>query len=145
MSPSVSPGILNDHFEMDFLSRNRASILYSAAGLLGGLPMFMSLTAVARPDQGLAMLDFTQPKDPEARKLSNSLVRLLALRELVMSLMTLAVWFRGDRKTLGWMIILATILPVTDGLVSLQQIGTGFLKHFMSAPIMAGLGTALLW
>lgn len=87
----------------------------------------------------ITVLGFSAPPQPESQKLSQSLLRMYGGRDIALGLMTLAVWARGDRRTLGYTMLASLPIALVDGFVSRDQIGSGEWGHW----VFVGIGGAL--
>ena len=123
---------------------SRSQLLPNLAGFLGAAPLGIGISGLLRPSAVLASVNFPAPTTPEAQKLANALTRLFAARNIVISLICLAVWHRGDRKLLGWAMVIVSFYPLVDTLVSLDLIEGGLWYHLPVVPIALGLGAGLL-
>lgn len=65
-------------------------------------------------------------------------------RDIALGLMTLAVWARGDRRTLGLTMLASLPIALVDGFVSRDQIGGGEWGHWVFVGIGAGLAAGML-
>ncbi|KAK6198211.1 hypothetical protein LQW54_010488 [Pestalotiopsis sp. IQ-011] len=106
---------------------------------LGLVPTLVGINAILRPASALSLLGFSAPPQPESQKLSRSLLRMYGGRDIALGLMTLAVWARGDRRTLGYTMLASLPIALVDGFVSRDQIGGGEWGHW----VFVGIGGAL--
>jgi len=110
------------------------SLFSLALGLLGTL----------NPASAFKLFDFTPPLKPEDRKLATNLFLFWGSRDLYMGATTLAAWYIGDQKSLGWMYLAAAGVAMTDVVQSQRQLGNIVWKHGIAVPIAIGIGGGLL-
>jgi len=123
---------------------SRSLLLPNLAGFLGALPLLIGINGLPRPKALPASVEFSAPTIPEAQKLADALTRIFAARNTVIGLICSAIWYRGDRKLLGWAMVMLNFFPIVDGFVSLDLIGGGLWNHFPVGPIKFGLRARLL-
>jgi hypothetical protein len=126
------------------ISISQYQVLPTLAGLLGAVPILIGVRGLLWPQDILASVGFPAPTKPEAQKLANALTCLISARNIVIGLTSLAIWHRGDRELQGSAMIIFSIFPLVDGLVSRQLVEGHLLSHFPIVPIAAGLGAGLL-
>lgn len=114
------------------------------AAFLASVPGLIGINGLIRPREHIAKVEFPAPTSPEAGLLSDALTRLMSARNITISLLALAAWYRGDRKLQGWSMIILSLAPTIDGYVSYQLIGGGLAYHLPVVPVSVGLGLALL-
>lgn len=121
-----------------------STVLPNTAAVIAVFPLALGLNAILRPRATLELFTFALPAAPEAQKLTFNLIRLYGARDLYLGASTLAAWYNGDRKTLGWLLLLGGGVVFADGLIEREQTGKGVEKHWPLVPVMAALGAALL-
>lgn len=126
------------------ISSSRSQLLPNLAGFVGAIPFFIGISGLLKPSDLLASAGFPAPTTLEAQKIADAITRLYAVRNTVIGLISSAIWYRGDRKLLGWAMIIMSISPVVDALISLDLIGGGMWNHLPIVPITVGLGAGLL-
>ncbi len=122
---------------------------YIVRGALGIalLPGFFGLNALLRPEAALRSVQFPVPSataDPQSRKLVRGLMRIYGIRNVVFTYFLTLTWYRGDVRLLGFGLLGALPLVLTDGLVSREIIGGGEWSHWGFAPVIAGVAAGLL-
>lgn len=121
-----------------------SQLLPNVAGFVGAVPLFIGINGLLRPSALLASVGFPAPTTLEAQKLADALTRIYAARNTVIGLICSAIWYRGERKLLGWVMIIISFSPLVDALVSLDLMGGGMWNHLPIVPIAVGLGAGLL-
>ncbi|KAF3022579.1 hypothetical protein E8E14_013340 [Neopestalotiopsis sp. 37M] len=114
------------------------------AAFLASVPGLIGIKGLLQPRELIAQVEFPAPPSAEAALLSDALTRLMSARNLTISLLALAVYYKGDRKLQGWTMIILSLFPAIDGYVSYHLIGGGLANHLPVVPVSIGLGLALL-
>lgn len=107
------------------MASQTSQLLPNTAAVFGVIPCVLGVNALLRPRSGLEVFQFPLPASPEARKLTDNLLRIYGARDISIGLSTLIAWYFGDRKVLGWIIISGCVVTAVDGWVSKLQIGRG--------------------
>ncbi|RDW80333.1 hypothetical protein BP5796_05031 [Coleophoma crateriformis] len=128
---------------MSILSSQSPLLPRIAAGV-GAIPLLIGINGLLRPRALFASADFPTPTTPESQRLADAMMRLTAARNIVIGLTSSAIWYRGDRKLLGWAMMILSVFPAIDGAVSLDLIGGGLRHHLPVVPVALGLGAGLL-
>jgi hypothetical protein len=123
---------------------SQSQLLPNIAVFLGSIPGLIGINGLLRPAAVIEAVQFPIPTATEPKELAFALTRLLAARNTVISMTLLAIWYRGDRKLLGWAMLLLGSFPVVDAMVSYNLIGGGLGNHLPVVPVALGLGVALL-
>lgn len=118
-------------------------LLPSIAALAGLVPTALGINAIFRPRAGLHVIDFPSPKDAESHKLVDNLMLMYGARDVAVGLPILLAWY-FDRRALGWLMIVNTVIPCVDAWAARRQTGKGEWMHLPFAALGAGLGAALL-
>lgn len=117
------------------------------AGLFFGL-IFTSTGAgaVLSPLPSLSsMFKFTPPTDAASgQRFATSLTRMYGMRDLYAGLVTLAVWYRGDRELLGWSLLFGGGVAAADSWASKNQLGKYDASHLVVTAALIGIGGALI-
>lgn len=120
-----------------------SSLLANAAVVFGTIPSIIGIRGLLAPTELITSVGFPRAA-PESLRLVEGVTRLYAARNVVMSSICVAVWYRGDRKLLGMTMLLIGLSPIADTFVSWQVIGGGLWNHLPAALICWGLGLPLL-
>ena len=126
-----------------FLGAN-SNILPNTAAAFGVISTLIGINAVLRPRSALKIFDFKLPDDPKSHQLIDALLLIYGARDIGLGLLTLIVWYHGDRTALGWSVLIGSSVPVADGIVSGWVMGEDVWKHFAFVPVMAAVGAGLL-
>ncbi|KAI3391089.1 hypothetical protein diail_7967 [Diaporthe ilicicola] len=84
------------------------------------------------------------PPGPEAQKLSRSLVRMYGVRQATMGLVGVTLWWSGEHRLMGVLMLVNTPIAIVDGLVSRWQVGAGEWGHWGFIPVGLALTIGLL-
>ncbi|KAJ0122106.1 hypothetical protein J7T55_002618 [Diaporthe amygdali] len=84
------------------------------------------------------------PEQRQQRRSFLALARIYGSRNFVLGLLTLAIRLSGDRKLMGWSMLLGTLEPLGDGFIQFSLNGAGVMKHWMFVPVSLGVGAGLL-
>ena len=125
-------------------SSSRSQLLPNLAGIFAAIPIWIGINGLLKPSETIASVDYPVPTTPEAQKLADALTRLFAGRNISLGLVGVAIWYRGDRKLLGWGMLFVSFVPLVDALVSLDLIGRGLWYHLPFMAMALGLGAGLL-
>jgi Domain of unknown function (DUF4267) len=116
-------------------------IATGAAALVGLFSLFLSGRALLAPAS--AAVGFGVPAGPHARPY----MAIKGGRDLGLGLVILVLAATARAHPLGWTILAAAVIPVTDGVVVLRSGGpraVAYGIHWVTAAIMAGIAAALL-
>ena len=116
----------------------------NTTAVLNILPISTGIYGVLRPGGALALLGFPIPPDPRDQKLASSLARIYAVRQATMGLTSLALWWAGQHRLMGVMMLVNTPVAVVDGFVSRWQTGGGEWGHWGFIPLGMVLAAGLL-
>ena len=125
-------------------SSSRSQLLPNLAGIFAAIPIWIGINGLLKPRETIASVDYPVHTTPEAQKLADALTRLFAGRNISLGLVGVAIWYRGDRKLLGWGMLFVSFVPLVDALVSLDLIGRGLWYHLPFMAMALGLGAGLL-
>lgn len=118
-------------------------LLPNIAALAGLVPILLGINAIFRPRSALRVIEFHPRKDPEARELVDNLMLMYGARDLACGIPILLSWY-FDRRPLGWLMIVAAIIPCADAWAVKRQNGKGMRMHLPFAVLGVVLGAALL-
>lgn len=119
--------------------------LRNTTAVFGIAPTIMGVYAIFRPRGGLGLLKFPAPKDPEAQRLVDNLIRIFDVRDNAIGLSTLVAWYLADRRVLGWLMVSQVVVPCVDGWTARLQLEKGAeWMHLPFAVVGLGLGGGLL-
>lgn len=118
-------------------------LLPNIAALAGLVPIILGVNAILRPRSALRIIEFAPPKDPESQKLVDNLMLMYGARDLACGIPILLSWY-FDRRPLGWLMIVAAIIPCVDAWAAKRQNGRGMRMHLPFAVLGVVLGAALL-
>lgn len=121
-----------------------SSLLPNTAAFLGLVPTFLSINTILRPRSALGQLQFPAPRDPEAQRLVDNLMRMHGGRDMALGLSMLIARYSGHRKVLGYMMVLGVVVSCVDGWVSKLQVGKGEWINWSFALLFMGLGGDML-
>lgn len=118
----------------------------NAAAVLNILPVVAGLNSVLRPASGLALLGFPlpPPEQRSGRLLSLSLTRMTGVRQTVLGLSVLALWWAGEHRLMGVIMLVNSPVAIVDGFVSRWQTGGGEWGHWGFIPLGLVLTAGLL-
>lgn len=119
-------------------------LLTNTAFLFGLIPTALGINAILRPRSALTILQFARPKDAEAGKLVDNLMRIYGSRDIVVGLPVLIAWYLGDRQMLGWMMVIQAVIPFVDAWATRLQNGRGEWNHLPVGFVGLGLGGGIL-
>lgn len=116
----------------------------NATAVLNILPIFSGITAVLRPASALSLLGFPTPPEPKEAKLSYSVLQMYGVRQATMGLASLALWWAGEHRLMGVLMLVNTPVAIVDGLVSRWLTGGGEWGHWGFIPVGMALTVGLL-
>ncbi|KAI7775515.1 hypothetical protein LA080_006758 [Diaporthe eres] len=116
----------------------------NSTAVLNVLPISSGVYGVLRPAGALSMLGFPTPPDAKDRKLAYSLARIYAVRQAAMGLTSLALWWAGEHRLMGIIMLVNTPIAIVDGLVSRWQTGGGEWGHWGFMPLAMVLTAGLV-
>lgn len=109
-------------------------VLPNVAAMFNLMSVITGLVSLVRPRTLLDMLEFKLPVAAQYQKFAVALLRLRSLRDLFMGTSSLAVWYSGNRKLYGIIVLLGSAVALGDGFVQKQHLGRGEWKHWASCP-----------
>jgi Domain of unknown function (DUF4267) len=118
-------------------------VLPNIAAVLSALPIFIGINGLLRPKEVLLSVGFPAPTTPDAQRLANALTRHMAARNIAAGLISLAVWYSGNRKLHALTMISLSFYPFVDALISQDLIGGGLWNHLPVAFLSLGLGVGM--
>lgn len=116
----------------------------NATAVLNILPIASGIHGVWHPADSLKLLGFPEPSNPKDRKLAHALTRTYAVRQACMGLTSLALWWAGDHRLMGALMLVNTPIAIVDGLVSRWLTGGGEWGHWGFMPLAMVLTAGLL-
>ena len=105
------------------------------------LPLFSGLGFAFFPSAATAMAGWPLPSSASHR----SYVQLVAVREAFLALVVMTLWLAGEVQAVGWVLVVAGVIPAVDGWVALQH-GTTLqvLQHWGSIVALVAVGYGLI-
>lgn len=73
-----------------------------------------------------------------------ALTRIYGLRNILLGLLTITIRLSGDRKLMGWSMLIGALEPLGDGLIQYALNGVGVMRHLVFVPFSLGLSARLL-
>lgn len=116
----------------------------NATAALNILPTLSGIYGVLRPAGALSLLGFPVPQEPKEQKLSLSLLRMYAVRQATLGLTGLALWWAGEHRLMGVLMLVNAPVAIVDGFVSRWQTGGGEWGHWGFMPLGIVLTAGLL-
>lgn len=95
------------------------------------------------PEGGLSFFEFQPSLVPQTRSEVNGLIVIIGIRDIFMGIAILATLGTGNRAVAGWLMISASAVAFTDGIVCFQH-GKGEWNHWGYAPALTVVGALLL-
>lgn len=124
---------------------SNASYLPHIANLFGTIFIAFGVNAIVRPTTALTFFEYySPPSNATDGAMVDSLMAIYGVRDIFMGAAIYAASFTGTKKSLGWTLILASLVAYADGYITLQAHGTGQWGHWGYAPFLTGLGCVLL-
>jgi hypothetical protein len=128
-------------------------LLPNTSAALGSVLCFFGLGTFWRPElflfdhwgmRGVPSAADRSPERQQQRKAFMALARIYGLRNLVLGLLTVAIRLSGDRRLMGWSMLLGGLEPLGDGMIQYSLNRTGFMKHWVFVPVSVAVGAGLL-
>lgn len=132
---------------MSFLGLSSTSpSLLNTATAFGIFQLTIGLTGVFQPRVMLNLWGFkdTATQSAKEKTVSESLMRISALRNTALGLIIVAGRNFADSKTLGLVVLADVVVASGDGFVQKQITGDGEWKHWSFVPVGLGMGMLLL-
>lgn len=85
-----------------------------------------------------------KPEQRQQRKAFLALARIYGSRNFILGLLVMAIRMSGDRRLMGWSMLLGCLEPLVDGLIQFSLTGAGVMKHWVFVPVTLGVGAGLL-
>lgn len=111
---------------------------------VGLLPAVFGLHALVKPEAVLKSINFPVPTQPESRKLTASLMRIYGIRNVAISYLLTLIWTTGNQRLMATGLVAGLAMTITDGFVSISQIGGGEWNHWGFTPVIAAVQAGLL-
>jgi hypothetical protein len=122
---------------------SRSPVITAVTCVLAVIRTAFGLDAMLRPRYGLTYFNFQPPTDEAARDMIYSLTIVLGVRDVFMGTAMYATAILGSPRALGWILISATNVAISDG-VACYFYGEGYWIHWICAPILAVFGLVRL-
>jgi hypothetical protein len=126
------------------LSTQYPQLFMRGTFLIGFVPMLLGVNAILRPEAGLRVMRYRAPNQPDAWRLTQSLMRMYGTRNIMMGLSILGNWYFDQRQALAIILLAVVQVSVVDGFVSRFQIGGNEWGHWRFAPAGLVLAAGLL-
>ena len=112
------------------------------AAVMGLFPLLAALSFLAFPKLASTLCGFPVPTTSS----DHSYILLLSAREAYIGLVALVLWWRGEVRALGWVLLLLSVVPAVDGWVALHEGLTTLqaLGHWGSIAAAAAIGYTLI-
>ncbi|MBV2365114.1 DUF4267 domain-containing protein [Streptomonospora nanhaiensis] len=120
------------------------TVATALAGLIGAAVVFMGVHAFFAPH---AAAGFGIPGTPTEDPAFRSWLNVKSARDIASGLIILLVLAAGTPQLLGWLVLIATGIPVADGLIVLRAKGpkaTAYGVHLATAAVMLVVSVLLL-
>ena len=85
----------------------------------------------------------TTPNNPSETRLTEAVMQLYGIRNIVLGLSIFAVWWSGDSRTLGLVVLADSLVAFGDGFVQRAVCGRGEWQHWSFLPVGWGLAGVL--
>ena len=110
--------------------------------VLGLLPLLAAIGFLLFPTTSTTHWGFPPPTTPTHR----SYLTLLATRDLYISLTAALLWWAGEVRALGWVLVVVGVVPAVDGVVAWQNGATWLqiVQHWGLIPVYAAIGYLLI-
>ncbi|OMP84851.1 hypothetical protein BK809_0001955 [Diplodia seriata] len=123
-------------------------LLRLTATILGTIPLLFGINALLRPAHALSFFTPLYPSYPPdvsspERRLIDALLVVYGARDVFMGLAVLVPLWAGSRKVAGVMMVAGAGVAGVDGGVC-RAAGGGEWDHWGYAPVLAGVGVALM-
>jgi hypothetical protein len=99
---------------------------------------------IVNPEAGLSFFEFTPSLFPETAAETSSLLVIIGIRDIFMGVAILATLNAGQRNVAGWILITASAVAFTDGIVCFQHGKGAEWNHWGYAPLLTVTGALLL-
>ena len=100
------------------------------------------------PSKALSFFELPYPHakkaSADARKTIDVMFVVYGVRDIFMGVAIYAAALCGTRQALGWIVVAAGCVAVTDGAACKFMVGKGEMNHWGYAPVMIVLGAAML-
>ncbi|KAM7213676.1 integral membrane protein [Rhypophila decipiens] len=129
------------------MAPSNLTYLPHVANLIGTIFIGFGMTAILRPTDALTFFEYhALPTNASDQKMVHSLLAVYGVRDIFMGLAIYMSSWTGTRKSLGWMLILASAVAFADGYITLGTEGNvkGEWNHWGYAPVLTGLGAMLV-
>ncbi|KAJ5737214.1 uncharacterized protein N7483_002339 [Penicillium malachiteum] len=121
----------------------RGSFLSLASTLFATIFVACGINACIRPTHALSFFSFEPPAGAADQKLVDSLMAVYGVRDIFMGLVIYIANFMGTPKSLGWTLIVTSLVAFADGALCWTH-GQGYWDHWGYAPIILVLGALAL-
>ncbi|KAJ6007704.1 integral membrane protein [Penicillium herquei] len=121
----------------------RGSFLSLVSILFATIFIAFGINACISPTHALSFFPFEPPAGASDQKLVNSLMAVYGVRDIFMGLVVYIATFMGTPKSLGWTLIVTSLVAFADGAVCWTH-GQGYWDHRRYAPIILVIGALAL-
>ncbi|KAK5102271.1 hypothetical protein LTR70_000057 [Exophiala xenobiotica] len=104
------------------------------------------INAILQPASALSFFEWEYPTPDSSKRIIDGLLLLYGVRDIFMGLaIYVAAWY-GDRRTLGGIVVCASVVAGADGWVCrvVNGVGGGEWGHWGYAPVVFGVGVLCL-
>lgn len=110
--------------------------------ILGLFPLLSGLSFILAPKPATAAWGFPPPTTPT----HSAYLSLVGVRDLYLAAGVLLFWVRGERRVVGWLLLLGAVVPVVDGLVALWNEATVWqvAQHWVATAVCTAVGYSLI-
>ncbi|KAJ5716343.1 integral membrane protein [Penicillium malachiteum] len=121
----------------------RGCFLSLAATLFATIFIAFGINACIRPTHALSFFSLEPPAGAADQKLVDSLMAVYGVRDIFMGLVIYIATVMGTPRSLGWTLILTSLVAFADGVVCWTH-GHGHWDHWGYAPIILVIGVLAL-
>ncbi|KAK8097040.1 hypothetical protein PG999_012984 [Apiospora kogelbergensis] len=118
----------------------------NTAGVFGLVPLAFGLRSLSMPASVLTSTGLASGANASKpdHALPRGLLRMVGMRNIVVSLTLSLCWYRGQREIQGAIVLLMGLMPLVDGFAFKEAVGDREWEHWGFVPVLIGLGAGVL-
>ena len=138
LDPIISQGTTSHSITMSH------PILFRSTLCIAALQLLLGGRGIFQPEALLRSGNIPVPTQSDARKITQAVTRLFAVRNVALGFLNTVIWYQGDEKVAGVAMIAAVFISLSDGFVSRWLTGGGEWNHWLVTAVTSGMAAGLL-
>lgn len=137
----MAPALTNSELLPNAVAGLGVALCFFGVGALWNAQSFVFNNWAMR---GVPSAAGTSPAEKQQHKIFLALAHIYGLRNILLGLLTITIRLSGDRRLMGWSMLIGALEPLGDGMIQYSLNGVGVMRHLMIVPFSLGLSAGLL-